>query len=69
MAGTDQELRRELGAERERLVEAVATLRDEAREARGKLRTRAPLAAAGALGVGLGLRAALRLVVRRGSRG
>ncbi|HVA32237.1 MAG TPA: hypothetical protein VMU58_13320 [Gaiellaceae bacterium] len=68
MADTEQKLRREVGAERERLVDAVQTLREAGAEARGKLRTRAPLAAVGALGVGLGLRAALRLIGRRGSR-
>ncbi len=51
MAGTDQEIRRELGAEREKLAEAVQTLRGEAAEVKGKLRSRAPIAAAGAIGL------------------
>lgn len=65
MAGTEQQ-RRDVGAERERLVEAVETLREEAAEARGKLKTRAPLALAGVVGAGLGLRTALRAILRRG---
>ena len=65
MAGTDQELRREVGAEREKLAEAVQTLRSEAAEAKGKLRSRVPLAAAGALGVGIVVPRALRALLRR----
>ena len=57
MARTEDQLRREVGAERERLLDAVETLRGEAAEVRGKLKTRAPLALAGAVGVVLGVRA------------
>ena len=73
MASTEQNLRRELGEERERLVEAVDTLRDELGEAtniRAKLRSKLPVAAAGALGLGFvasgGLGATARLLLRRG---
>ncbi len=62
MARTDEQLRREVGAEREKLVEAVDTLRGEAAGIRGRMRARLPLAAAGALGVG----ATVRLLRRRG---
>ena len=73
MASTEQNLRRELGEERERLVEAVDTLRDELGEAtniRARLRSKLPVAAAGALGLGFvasgGLGATARLLFRRG---
>jgi hypothetical protein len=73
MASTEQTLRRELGEERERLVAAVETLRDELGEAtniRAKLRAKLPVAAAGALGLGFvasgGLGATARLLFRRG---
>jgi hypothetical protein len=73
MASTEQNLRRELGEERERLVEAVDTLRDELGEAtniRAKLRSKLPVAAAGALGLGFvasgGIGATARLLFRRG---
>ena len=56
MANTEQNLRRELGEERERLTEAVGELREEIDEAKtlgAKVRSRLPIAAAvGALGVG-----------------
>ena len=64
MARTDEQLRREVGAEREKLVEAVDALRGEAAGIRGRVRSGLPLAAAGALGVG----AAMRLLRRRGRR-
>jgi hypothetical protein len=64
MARTDEKLRREVGAEREKLVEAVDALRGEAAGIRGRMRARLPLAAAGALGVG----AAMRLLRRRGRK-
>jgi hypothetical protein len=63
MARTDEQLRREVGAEREKLVEAVDALRGEAAGIRGRMRARLPLAA-GALGVG----AAVRLLRRHGAR-
>ena len=62
MARTDEQLRREVGAEREKLVAAVDALRGEAARIRGRMRARLPLAAAGALGVG----ATVRLLRRRG---
>jgi hypothetical protein len=65
MARTDEQLRREVGAEREKLVEAVEALRGEAADIRGRMRARLPLAAVGALGIG----AAMRLLRRRGLRG
>jgi hypothetical protein len=73
MASTDQELRRELGEEREKLAEAVATLRSglgEATDVGGKLQAKLPVAAAGALGLGFlasgGVGATARLLMRRG---
>lgn len=63
MANTEQQLRNEVGAEREKLVEAVESLRGEAADLRSRMRKRLPLAAAGALGLG----AAVRLL-RRGLR-
>ena len=73
MASTEQTLLRELGEERERLVEALDTLRDELGEAtniRAKLRSKLPVAAAGALGLGFvasgGIGATARLLFRRG---
>jgi len=64
--GDAEQQRRDIGAERQQLVAAVETLREAASEARGKLKTRAPLALAGVVGAGLGLRTALRAIVRRG---
>jgi hypothetical protein len=63
MANTEQQLRTEVGAEREKLIEAVESLRGEAADIRGRMRKRLPLAAAGAVGLG----AAARLL-RRGLR-
>jgi hypothetical protein len=72
MASADQDLRRELGAEREQLAEAVGTLRSEFHDAtdiRGKLRANLPAAAAGVLGLGFlasgGVGATVRLLLRR----
>jgi hypothetical protein len=63
MASTDQDLRHELGGEREKLAEAVETLRSE-------LRAKLPVAAAGVLGLGFvasgGIGATVRLLTRRG---
>ena len=63
MASTDKDLRRELGAEREELAEAVATLRSE-------FRAKLPAIAAGALGLGFvasgGIRRTVRLLTHRG---
>ncbi|MCW2977674.1 MAG: hypothetical protein JWM06_2955 [Actinomycetia bacterium] len=76
MASSDQDIRRELAAERERLAEAVGTLRSELGEATdigGRLQAKLPLAAAGALGLGFvasgGIGATVRLLLRRGREG
>jgi hypothetical protein len=76
MASRDQDIRRELAAERERLAEAVGTLRSELGEATdigGRLQAKLPLAAAGALGLGFvasgGIGATVRLLLRRGREG
>jgi len=77
MASTEQQdLSRELGEEREKLAEAVETLRSELGEATdvgGKLRANLPVAAAGALGLGFvvagGIGATARLLLRRGASG
>lgn len=65
MADTEQQLRREVGEEREKLAEAVQTLRGEAAGVKGKLRSRVPLAAAGALGLGIVVPRALRALGSR----
>jgi hypothetical protein len=76
MGSTDQEIRRELGEERERLAEAVDALRTElgaATDVSGKLKAKLPVAAAGALGLGFvasgGIGATARLLMRRGREG
>jgi hypothetical protein len=74
MAATDeQEIRRELSAERERLAEAVDELRGEAAKVSGKLRAKLPLAAGGAFALGFlkagGVGATARLVMRRRREG
>ena len=76
MASTDKELRREIGDEREKLAEAVGTLRTEinaATDVGGKLKAKLPVAAAGALGLGFlvsgGIGATARLLMRRGREG
>ena len=77
MASTEQQdLSRELGEEREKLAEAVETLRSELGEATdvgGKLRANLPVAAACALGLGFvvagGIGATARLLLRRGASG
>jgi hypothetical protein len=77
MASAEQrDLRRELGEEREQLAEAVVMLRRELGEATdvaGRLRSRLPVAAAGALGLGFlasgGIGATARLLLRRGREG
>jgi hypothetical protein len=72
MASTEQELRREIEQERVRLAEAVDTLREEVGEAADvgkKMRSKLPLVAAGAFGLGFlkagGVRATMRLLFRR----
>jgi hypothetical protein len=76
MASTEQELRREIEQERDRLAEAVDTLRVEIGEAAdvgGKMRSKLPLVAAGAFGLGFlragGVGATMRLLFRRQREG
>lgn len=77
MATTDEErIRRELSTERAQLADAVETLRSELGEAAdigGKLRSKLPAVAAGALGLGFvaagGIGATARLLFRRGREG
>ena len=76
MASTDQDIRREIGEERQKLAEAVGTLREEigaATDVGGKLKAKLPVAAAGALGLGFlasgGIGATARLLMRRGREG
>jgi hypothetical protein len=68
MASTDKQLRRELGAERELLSEAVGTLRTEigaATDIKGRLRANLPAATATALGIGFVLSGGIGATVRR----
>jgi hypothetical protein len=78
MASTkaEQEIRRELSEEREKLASAVDSLRTELGEATnvgGKLKSKLPIAAAGAFGLGFlkagGVGATMRLVFRRQREG
>jgi hypothetical protein len=76
MASTEQDIRRELSAERAELADAVETLREElgaATDVSGKLRAKLPLVAGGALGLGFvaagGIGATMRLIMRRGREG
>jgi hypothetical protein len=76
MGSTDRDIRREIGEEREKLAEAVDTLRTElgaATDVGGKLKAKLPVAAAGALGLGFlasgGIGATARLLMRRGREG
>ena len=74
MATTEEkQLRQQLSAEREQLADAVETLRSELGDATnisGKLQSKLPVVAAGALGLGFvvagGIGATARLVFRRG---
>jgi hypothetical protein len=73
---TTEEVRRELESERERLAQAVDSLRAEVKDATNvgaKLRGNLPIVAAGALGVGFflagGVGATARLLFRRGREG
>jgi hypothetical protein len=73
---TTEEVRRELESERERLAQAVDSLRAEVKDATNvsaKLRGNLPVVAAGALGAGFllagGIGATMRLVFRRGREG
>ena len=71
-----EQVRLELEAEREQLVQAVDSLRAEVKEAtdvNAKLRAKLPVFTAGALGAGFvlagGIGATMRLVFRRGREG
>jgi hypothetical protein len=73
---TPEQIRHELEAERERLADAVDTLRSEVKEATdigSKLRANLPAVAVGAAGVGFflagGIGATMRLLARRGREG
>ncbi|HEX7254862.1 MAG TPA: DUF3618 domain-containing protein [Gaiellaceae bacterium] len=73
---TPEQIRHELEAERERLAEAVDTLRAEVKDATdvgSKIRAHLPVFVAGAAGVGFflagGIGATMRLFARRGREG
>lgn len=73
---TAEQVQREIEAEREQLAEAVDELRDgisDATDISGKLRSKLPFVAAGALGAGFflagGVGATMRLLARRGREG
>jgi hypothetical protein len=73
---TTEQVRRELESERERLAQAVDSLRAEVKDATNvgaKLRGNLPIVAAGALGAGFflagGIGATMRLLFRRGREG
>jgi hypothetical protein len=73
---TADQVRRDIEAEREQLAEAVDDLRTglgEATDISGKLRSKLPFVAAGALGAGFflagGIGATMRLLARRGREG
>jgi Protein of unknown function (DUF3618) len=70
---TPEAVRREIEAERRQLASAVEQLRDglgEATDVAGKLRSRLPVVAAGALGAGFflagGIGATMRFMARKG---
>jgi hypothetical protein len=72
----EQQLRRDIEAEREQLADAVDNLRDEISEATNvgaKLRAKLPIVTAGALVAGFvtagGIGATMRLIARRGREG
>jgi hypothetical protein len=73
---TAEQVRSDIEAEREQLAEAVDDLRagiGEATDISGKLRSKLPIVAAGALGAGFflagGVGATMRLLARRGREG
>ncbi len=73
---TAEQVRRDIEAEREQLADAVDELRaglGEATDIGGKLRSKLPIVAAGALGAGFflagGVGATMRLLARRGREG
>lgn len=70
---TTEEIRRDIESERERLAEAVESLRAgvaEVTDVTGKIRSKLPVVAAGAFGAGFvlwgGVGATMRLLARRG---
>ncbi len=68
MERTDADVRRELGEEREKLAEAVDTLREEIKAAtdiRGRVRANLPVATLGALGLGFVAAGGIGATVRR----
>jgi hypothetical protein len=76
MATSEQDIVRELEEERGKLAEAVETLREELGEATdisGKLRSKLPVVAGAALGLGFvvagGIGATARLLMRHGREG
>ena len=73
---TEEHVRRDIEAHRNELARSVETLREELGEATdiaGKLRSKLPLVAAGALGAGFvlagGIGATMRLLARRSREG
>jgi hypothetical protein len=75
-ARTVDDVRRDIESEREQLADAADSLREslgEATNVGGKLRSKLPAAAAGALGIGFvlagGVGATARLIFRRGREG
>jgi hypothetical protein len=73
---TTEDVRRDIEAEREQLASAAESLRDslgEATDITGKLRSKLPVVAVGALGAGFilagGVGATARLIFRRGREG
>jgi hypothetical protein len=73
---TTEQVRSELEAERERLADAVDTLRSEVKEAtdiKSKVRANLPVVVAGAAGAGFllagGIGATMRLFARKGREG
>jgi hypothetical protein len=68
-----EEVRRDIEAQRDQLAEAVEELRAEVTDIGGKLRSKLPVVAAGALGAGFflagGVGATMRLLARRGREG
>jgi hypothetical protein len=66
---TPEQVRSDIGAERERLTSAVAELRrtlGDAADLAAKVKARLPLVAGAASAAGLGLGATIRLITRRG---
>ena len=75
-ARTTEDVRRDIEVEREQLATAAESLRDslgEATDITGKMRSKLPVVAVGALGAGFllagGIGATMRLIFRRGREG